>query len=348
MAETEKELIQNQGIKDPTLKVPRRTYVYIIEPITISQPIVQPKLPQIDPKDRGKQNVIFKSKKELSKEAKMKIDEELAKQLEAKELESKQEKIKVIKPTNSFAPPSDSSKDNWDIHVPPNGTKFNLWPSAMYPVKSGIDIEEVKKIFFLKKPIQVVFVSSTFKIASLSKIDIREFQNMPYALFQGKRTDNSEFMFSEADFLRINQADIKLLIIWLMQRESTNEAYADALQRLRQYVLYMVIDFSVEWEIGQLGEKEDDEPDLDLNMENDSPGNILKNPHRGVLFSSKGRLRFMRISQKHLFSSEFIQGVIGLLKRTGDQDNVLRVKIIQEHTWFLSFRQWLLNLRNKF
>lgn len=81
---------------------------------------------------------------------------------------------------------------------------------------------------------------------------------------------------------------------------------------MRQYVLDMVVDFIVDWEIGQLGEKEADEPDLDLNAENELPGNILKKPHRGIVFSSKGRLRFMRISQKHLFSLEFIQGVISL------------------------------------
>ncbi|CAH1413456.1 unnamed protein product [Lactuca virosa] len=146
----------------------------------------------------------------------------------------------------------DSSKENWDIPAPPNGTKFHLWPSAIYPVKSSIDIEE-----------------------------------MAYAFFQGKRTNNYEFMFSEAEFPRINQGDIRSLIIWLKLKESTNEAYADALQRLRQYILYMVIHFIVDWEIGQLGEKIVHEPDLDLNVENESPGNILKTPHRGVVFFSK-------------------------------------------------------------
>ncbi|CAI9261487.1 unnamed protein product [Lactuca saligna] len=62
----------------------------------------------------------------------------------------------------------------------------------------------------------------------------------------------------------------------------------NSLQPLRQYVLDMVIDFIVDWEIGQVGENEADEPDLDLNMENESPGNILKKPHKGVVFSSKG------------------------------------------------------------
>ncbi|CAH1447129.1 unnamed protein product [Lactuca virosa] len=188
------------------------------------------------------------------------------------------QKIKVIKPTNSFTPPSDLTKENRDIPAPPNGMKFNLWPSAIYPVEPDVEIEDVKKGFFLKKPIQVVSV-------------------------------------------------------WA----STDKAYADVLQCLRQYVLDMVIDFNVDWEIGQLGEKEAVEPNLDLNMKNESPGNILKKPHRGVVFSSKGRLKFMRISQKHLFSSEFIQGIISLLKRIGDQDESLRVKIIEELTWFLSF-----------
>ncbi|CAH1420791.1 unnamed protein product [Lactuca virosa] len=169
---------------------------------------------------------------------------------------------------------------------------------------------------------------------------------MSYAFFQGRRTNNSIFMFSEADFPKINQADIRSLIIWLKQRVSTDKAYAAVLQCLRQYVLDMVIDFSVDWEIGQLGEKEAEELNLDLNMENESPGNILKKPHRGVVFSSKGRLEFMRISQKHLFSSKFIKGIIGLLKRIGDQDESLRVKIIEELTWFSSFQYWLINLRN--
>ncbi|CAI9298224.1 unnamed protein product [Lactuca saligna] len=71
------------------------------------------------------------------------------------------------------------------------------------------------------------------------------------------------------------------------QRASTNDAYEDALQCLRQYVLDMVIDFGVDWEIGQLGEKEAKEPNLDLNMENELPGNKLKKLHRGVVFSSK-------------------------------------------------------------
>ncbi|CAH1445404.1 unnamed protein product [Lactuca virosa] len=96
-----------------------------------------------------------------------------------------------------------------------------------------------------------------------------------------------------------------------------------------------------------LGEKEAEEPNLDLNMENETARNMLKKPHKGVVFSSKGRLKFMRICQKHILSSEFIKGIIGLLKRTRDQDEPLRVKIIEELTWFLSFPQWLINLRNK-
>ncbi|CAH1432870.1 unnamed protein product [Lactuca virosa] len=228
MAEIEKELTRKQVIRDPALKVPRRKDVYITKPVTISQQVVQPKLPQIDPNDRGKQKVVFKSKKELAKEDQKKMDEELTEKYEAKELKSKQEvllgkkspeisseerntwhdnqfkapsakrtiffypdtesyqKIKVIRPTNSFAPPSDSFKENWDIPAPPNGPKSSLWPSAIFPVKSGIDIEEVKKRFFLKKPIQVVSVWLKFKTASISKIDIREFRKMPYAFFQGK------------------------------------------------------------------------------------------------------------------------------------------------------------------
>ncbi|CAH1436578.1 unnamed protein product [Lactuca virosa] len=217
--------------------------------------------------------------------------------------------------------------------------KFNLWQSTIYPVEPYVDIEEVKKIFFLKKPIQVVSVWSMFKIASIRKIDIWKSRKMPYAFFQGKRTDNSKFMFSD---------DISSLIIWLKQRAGTDKDYVDVLQRLRQYVLDMVINLSVNWEIGHVGEKEAEEPDLDLSMENDSPGNMLKKPHRGVVFSSKGQLRFMRIYQKHLLSSEFIKGIIGLLKRIGDQDNSLRVKIIEKITWFLSFQQWLINLRNRF
>ncbi|CAH1420740.1 unnamed protein product [Lactuca virosa] len=141
-------------IKDESLKVPRRKDAYFSKPVTISEPITQPKLSQTDPKDKGKQKIIFKSKKELGKEAQMEIDEELAKQLKAKELKSKQEmllkrksseisteerstwhdeqfrvsspnrtiffnpdrdsyqKVKVIKPTNSFTPPSDITKEN--------------------------------------------------------------------------------------------------------------------------------------------------------------------------------------------------------------------------------------------
>ncbi|CAI9283898.1 unnamed protein product [Lactuca saligna] len=101
---------------------------------------------------------------------------------------------------------------------------------------------------------------------------------------------------------------------------STDKSYADVLQCLRQYVLDMVINLSVDREIGQLGEKEAEERNLDLNMENESSGDILKKPHRGI---------------------------IGLLKRTGDQDESLRVNIVEELTWFLSFWQWLINLRNK-
>ncbi|CAI9288704.1 unnamed protein product [Lactuca saligna] len=228
------------------------------------------------------------------------------------------QKVKVIKPTKSFTRPSDLTKENWDIHAPPNGMKFNIWTSAIYPAEVDLDIEDLKKRFFLKKPVQVVPVWSKFKIASINKIDIRKFRKIPYAFFQGRRTDNFEFMFYEADFPRINQADIRSLIIWLKQMVSTDKTCANALQRLRQYVLDMVIDFSVDWEIRQLGEKEAEEPNVNLNMENESPGNILKKPHRGVVFSSKGRLKFMRISQKHLFSSKFIEGIISLLKRIGD------------------------------
>ncbi|CAH1427029.1 unnamed protein product [Lactuca virosa] len=135
---------------------------------------------------------------------------------------------------------------------------------------------------------QAVIVSSKFKISSISKIAIQEFQKMPYAFIQGKRIDNSEFMFSEADFLRRNQVDVISLIIWLKQRASTNQAYTDAIERLREYVLDMIVDFSVDWEIGQTGEKEANEPDLDLNVEIELPRNILKKPHIGVVFSSKG------------------------------------------------------------
>ncbi|CAH1422977.1 unnamed protein product [Lactuca virosa] len=90
MAEKEKELIRKQWIKDPSLKVPRRKDVYFSKPITISEPSTQPKLPQTGPKDKGKQKIVFKSKKKLAKEAQMEINEELSKQLKAKELNSKQ------------------------------------------------------------------------------------------------------------------------------------------------------------------------------------------------------------------------------------------------------------------
>ncbi|CAI9263434.1 unnamed protein product [Lactuca saligna] len=73
----------------------------------------------------------------------------------------------------------------------------------------------------------------------------------------------------------------------------------------------------------KLGEKEAEEPNVNLNMLNELPGNILKKPHRRVVFSSKGRL-FMRISQKQLFFSEFIEDIIGLLKRIGDPEESLR------------------------
>ncbi|CAI9262498.1 unnamed protein product [Lactuca saligna] len=217
--------------------------------------------------------------------------------------------------------------------------KFNLCTSAIYPAEVDLDIEDLKIRFFLKKLIQVIPVWSKFNISSINKIDIRKFRKMPYALFQGRRIDNSDFMFSEVDFPRINLADIRSLIIWLKQRVSTDKTYADLLQCLRKYVLDMVIDFSVDWEIGQLGENKAEEINVNLNMENDSPGNILKKPHRGLVFYSKGRLKFMRISLKHLFSSDFIEGIIGLLKRTGDQEESLRVKIVEELTWFLSFRK---------
>ncbi|CAI9268286.1 unnamed protein product [Lactuca saligna] len=134
--------------------------------------MTQPKLRQTNPKDKGKHNIIFKSKKELAKEAQMEIHEELAKQLKAMELKSKQE-VKVIKPTNSFTPPSDLTKENWDILAPLKGMKFNLWPSAIYPVEVDIDIEELNKRFFLKKSIQVVPVRSKIKISSIIKINIR-------------------------------------------------------------------------------------------------------------------------------------------------------------------------------
>ncbi|CAH1420792.1 unnamed protein product [Lactuca virosa] len=205
LAEKEKELVRRQGIKDPSLKVPRRKDVYFSKPVIISEPITQPKLSQIDPKYKGKQKIIFKSKKELVKEAQMEIDEELAKQLKAKELKSKQEmllkrkpseisteerstwhdeqyrvsspkrtiffnpdrdsyqKVKVIKPTNSFTPPSDLTKENWDIPAPPNGVKFNLWPSEIYLVEVDIDVEEIEKKFFVKKSIQVVPVWSNWQ-----------------------------------------------------------------------------------------------------------------------------------------------------------------------------------------
>ncbi|CAI9295466.1 unnamed protein product [Lactuca saligna] len=352
LAEKDKELILQQGMKDPSLKVSRRKDVHFSKPLIILEPTTQSKPPHSDPNDKGK---------ELAKETQMQIDEELAKQLKAKELKSKQKMlqkrnlyrsrpkkgVKVIKPTNSFTPPSDLTKENWDILAPPNGMKFNLWPSAIYPAEVDLDIEDLKKRFFLKKPIQVFPVWSKIKTASINKIDIQKFRKMPYAFFQGRRAENYEFMFSEADFPRINQDDIRSLIIWLKQRVSTDKTYADVLQRLRQYVLDMVIDFSVDWEIGQLREKESEEPNVNLNMENESSGNILKKPHRGVVCSSKGRLKFMRISQKHLLSSEFVEGIIGLLKRIGDQEELLRAKIFEELTWFLSFRQWLINLRNK-
>ncbi|CAI9291911.1 unnamed protein product [Lactuca saligna] len=184
----------------------------------------------------------------------MQIDEELSKQLKAKELKSKQEVLRKRKSSEI----STKERSAWQFRVSsPKRTiffnpdrdsyqKFNLWLSAIYPAEVDLDIEELNKRFFLKKSIQVVPVWPNFKIASISKIDIQKFRKMPYAFFQGRRTKNSEFMFSEVDFPRINQADIISLIIWLKQRVSTDKAYADVLQRLRQYVLGMVIDFSVD------------------------------------------------------------------------------------------------------
>ncbi|CAI9280916.1 unnamed protein product [Lactuca saligna] len=358
LAEKEKELILQQGIKDASLKVPRRKDVHFSKPVIILEPTTQSKLSHSDPNDKGKQKIILKYKKELSKETQMQIDEELAKQLMAKELKSKQEMLRKKKSLEISSEERGTWHDKQFRVSSPKRTiffnpdrdsyqKFKLWPSAIYPTEVDLDIEDLKKRFFQKKSIHVVHVWSKFKIALINKIDIRKFRKMPYAFFQGRRRDTSEFMCSEDDFPRINQANIRSLIIWLKQRVSTDKTYADVLQHLRQYVLDMVIDFSVDWEIGYLGEKEAEEPHVNLNMENESPGKTLKKPHRGVVFSSKGRLKFMTISQKRLFSYEFIDVIIGLLKRTGDQEESLRVKIVEELTWFLSFRQWLINLRNK-
>ncbi|CAH1427028.1 unnamed protein product [Lactuca virosa] len=78
-------------IKDPTLKLPRKKNVSFTKPITISEPIVQTKVPQIDPNDRGKQKFVFKSKKEVAKEAQQEVNEELAKELQAEQLKANQE-----------------------------------------------------------------------------------------------------------------------------------------------------------------------------------------------------------------------------------------------------------------
>lgn len=40
----------------------------------------------------------------------------------------------------------------------------------------------------------------------------------------------------------------------------------------------MVIDFRDDWEIDKLGDKEVDQPNFDLSVENEQPGNILKKP----------------------------------------------------------------------
>lgn len=121
--------------------------------------------------------------------------------------------IIFIKPTNSFKPLSDPPKENWDIPTPPNGTKFNLWPSTLYPVKFDIDTEEDKKRLFTEKSTQFFPVWSKFKIVSISKIDIWKFRKTSYAFFQGKRSDDSDFSFSKANFLKINQADVRTLSI---------------------------------------------------------------------------------------------------------------------------------------
>lgn len=89
-----KEPVRQQAIKDPTLKLPRRKTNYVTKPVTISQPIAQPKLPQTDPKYRGKQKVVFKSKKELAKEAQQKVDEQLEKDIHTKKLKVNQEVLK--------------------------------------------------------------------------------------------------------------------------------------------------------------------------------------------------------------------------------------------------------------
>ncbi|CAH1449507.1 unnamed protein product [Lactuca virosa] len=104
MAETEKELIRKQGIKDPALK-----------------------LHQIDPKDRGKQKVIFKTKNELAKEDQMEIYEELVKQLKAKELKSKQEAL--IKKKSSEISPEERSTLHDEQFLAPSPKRtifFNL------------------------------------------------------------------------------------------------------------------------------------------------------------------------------------------------------------------------------
>ncbi|CAI9299446.1 unnamed protein product [Lactuca saligna] len=62
LAKKEKELIHQQGIKDPSLKSPRRKDVHFSEPIIISELTSQSKLCYNDPNDKGKQEIIFKSK----------------------------------------------------------------------------------------------------------------------------------------------------------------------------------------------------------------------------------------------------------------------------------------------
>lgn len=103
IVEKEKELVRQQGIKDPTLKLLRRKIISVTKSVSILEPIVQPKLHQIDPKDRGKKKVVLKSKKELAKDAQLKVDKELAKDLHAEQLKANK-KVHLKKKSSEIFP----------------------------------------------------------------------------------------------------------------------------------------------------------------------------------------------------------------------------------------------------
>ena len=162
-----------------------------------------------------------------------------------------------------------------------------------------------------------------------------------YAEIHVTRSDDKEYIFSEADFPKVNQIDVLLALNYCYKRRKESSKKRATLKRIRQYAIQMLHDFSCDYELARY--KEDKTVDLPTqvipsSITNPQPGQVSRSP-QGIVFKEDEKLKFFWIKEKHLYSDSSLSKIVDLIKNAGSKHLDTQIAMLEKIAWMFSFRE---------